>query len=63
MASILAEQLDLPSNLLMTDNHKLLVSQGAGTIGRPIPGPDGQPVALEGFISEIDVRPLLEGAA
>jgi hypothetical protein len=58
-ASIVAHQLDLPSNLFITDDGKLLVSQGAGMVGRPIPGPDGQTVPLGGFISEIDVQPLL----
>lgn len=58
-ASIVADELDLPSNLLMTNAGKILISQGAGTVGRPIPGPDGRAVPLEGFISEIDIQPLI----
>jgi hypothetical protein len=57
--SVVADRLDLPSNLHLTRSGKLLVSQGAGIAGRPIPGPNDQTVLLEGFISELDVQPLL----
>jgi hypothetical protein len=62
MASILAEQLDLPSNLSLIHGGRLLVSQGAGIVGRPIPGPNGRTVLLDGFISEIDVSDLIDGS-
>ncbi|MDJ0903514.1 MAG: hypothetical protein QNJ55_32435 [Xenococcus sp. MO_188.B8] len=57
--SLLADKLDLPSNLLLSDDGQLLVSQGAGIVGRPIPGPNGEATSLEGFISVIDVSSLL----
>ena len=40
-----------PTNLSQADGV-IYVSQGMGTPGRPIPGPDG-PVALDGFIERL----------
>ncbi len=44
----LAGGLDTPTNLLL-DGSSVLVSEGMGTPGRPIPGPEGT-TALDGFI-------------
>jgi hypothetical protein len=50
--SVVAEGLDAPTNL-MRSGRNLYVAEGMGTPGRLIPGPDGQPVALTGFIERI----------
>ncbi len=49
---IVAEGLDGPTNLAI-DGSTLYVAQGMGTPGRPIPGPDGRPVPLTGFIDRL----------
>jgi hypothetical protein len=49
---VIAEKLDAPTNMILSDGA-LYVAQGMGTPGRSIPGPDGQPVLLTGFIERI----------
>jgi hypothetical protein len=52
--TVIARGLDEPTNLLLSGNS-LFVAEGMGTPGRAIPGPDGQPSALTGFIERIDL--------
>jgi hypothetical protein len=52
--SVIARGLDEPTNLLLFGNS-LYVAEGMGTPGRSIPGPDGQPTTLTGFIERIDL--------
>jgi hypothetical protein len=54
IVSVLARGLDEPTNLLLAGNS-LFVAQGMGTPGRAIPGPDGRPTMLTGFIERIDL--------
>ena len=49
---VVAEGLDAPTNLARSADA-LWIAQGMGTPGRLIPGPDGQPVALTGFIERL----------
>ncbi|HMJ14373.1 MAG TPA: hypothetical protein VK524_23315, partial [Polyangiaceae bacterium] len=48
----LANGLDAPTNLLLA-GKSLYIAQGMGTPGRSIPGPDGTPRPLAGFIERI----------
>jgi hypothetical protein len=50
--SVVAQGLDAPTNLLLADGY-LYISEGMGTPGRSIPGPDGKPIELHGFIERI----------
>jgi hypothetical protein len=52
--TVIATGLDEPTNLLLSGNA-LYIAQGMGTPGRPIPGRDGQPAQLTGFIERIDL--------
>lgn len=53
--TLIAQGLDTPTNLVL-EGPALLVAQGMGTPGRPIPGPDGvRP--LTGFIERITLGP------
>jgi hypothetical protein len=52
--TVIATGLDEPTNLLLSGNA-LYIAQGMGTPGRPIPGRDGQPTQLTGFIERIDL--------
>lgn len=52
--SVLARGLDEPTNLTLAGNS-LYIAQGMGTPGRLIPGPDGAPIPLAGFIERIDL--------
>ena len=49
---MIAEGLDHPTNLMLSGNA-LYVAQGMGTPGRQIPGPDGRPRVLTGFVERI----------
>ncbi|HKU38203.1 MAG TPA: hypothetical protein VJR89_08650 [Polyangiales bacterium] len=51
---VVARGLDAPTNLALAGNV-LYVSEGMGTPGRQIPGPDGAPRALTGFIERIEL--------
>lgn len=53
-AIVLAEKLDTPSNLEI-HNGRLLVSEGMGMPGRPIPGIDGEGQPLDGYIRQIEI--------
>jgi len=50
--TIVAQGLDAPTNLARVGND-LYVAEGMGTPGRAIPGPDGKPVQLTGYIERI----------
>lgn len=50
--TVVAQNLDAPTNLARVGNY-LYVAEGMGTPGRSIPGPDGQPVPLTGYIERI----------
>lgn len=50
---VLAEGLDGPTNLGLAGSS-IFITEGMGTPGRSIPGPDG-PVALEGFIEKVSL--------
>lgn len=52
--TVIARGLDEPTNLLL-DGNALYIAEGMGTPGRAIPGPDGQPTTLTGFIERIDL--------
>ena len=52
-ASVLAQELDTPTNLLLVDGA-LYVAQGMGTPGREIPGPNGIQ-QLDGFIERFEL--------
>jgi hypothetical protein len=52
---VVATGLDAPTNLTRVGGA-LYVAQGMGTPGRLIPGRDGKPVALQGFIERISLR-------
>jgi len=52
--TVLAERLDLPTHLLV-DGERILVTEGQGTPGRTIPGPDG-PQTIDGRIVELTPR-------
>jgi hypothetical protein len=52
--TVLARGLDEPTNLLLSGNA-LYIAQGMGTPGRQIPGRDGQPTELTGFIERVDL--------
>jgi hypothetical protein len=51
---VLARGLDAPTNLALAGNA-LYIAEGMGTPGRQIPGPDGAPRTLTGFIERIDL--------
>ncbi|HKP60544.1 MAG TPA: hypothetical protein VJV78_27645 [Polyangiales bacterium] len=51
---VLARGLDAPTNLTLAGNA-LYIAEGMGTPGRQIPGPDGAPRTLTGFIERIDL--------
>ena len=50
--TVVATGLDAPTNLARVGNY-LYVAEGMGTPGRSIPGPDGKPVLLTGYIERI----------
>ena len=50
--SVVAQGLDAPTNLVLANGY-LYIAEGMGTPGRSIPGPDGKPVELQGFIERI----------
>lgn len=50
--SVVAQGLDAPTNLTQSNGY-LYVAEGMGTPGRSIPGPDGKPIALQGFVERI----------
>ncbi|MET0387531.1 MAG: hypothetical protein ABW321_16290 [Polyangiales bacterium] len=50
--SVIAQGLDAPTNLTRA-GKTLYISEGMGTPGRLIPGPDGAPLQLTGFIERI----------
>jgi hypothetical protein len=52
---VVADGLDAPTNLTRSGGS-LYIAQGMGTPGRLIPGPDGKPVPLTGFIERIALR-------
>jgi hypothetical protein len=52
--SELARGLDAPTNMVLS-GKALYIAQGMGTPGRMIPGPDGKPTALTGFVERIDL--------
>ncbi|MFT4924960.1 MAG: hypothetical protein ACI8WB_001050 [Phenylobacterium sp.] len=51
---VVANQLDTPSNLVKHDGH-LLISEGMGMPGRPIPGLNGEVQPLAGFIRQVSL--------
>lgn len=53
--TVIAQGLDAPTNLARSGDY-LYVAEGMGTPGRLIPGPDGKPVPLVGFIERISLR-------
>lgn len=50
--SVMADGLDAPTNLTRS-GKSLFVAEGMGTPGRLIPGPDGKPTPLVGYIERI----------
>jgi hypothetical protein len=58
---VVAEQLDAPTNLTFGAGA-LYVAEGMGTPGRLIPGPDGKPLPLEGYIERVEL-PAASAAA
>ena len=52
--TVLADGLDLPTHVLV-DGDRILVTEGQGTPGRTIPGPDG-PATIDGRIVELTPR-------
>jgi hypothetical protein len=52
--TVVATGLDAPTNLTRV-GKALYVAEGMGTPGRLIPGPEGKPVELTGFIERIDL--------
>lgn len=52
--AVIARGLDAPTNLARSGNV-LYVSEGMGTPGRQIPGPDGAPRTLTGFLERIEL--------
>jgi hypothetical protein len=54
LVSVVADHLDAPTNLTRV-GKTLYVAEGMGTPGRQIPGPDGKPVTLTGYIERIDL--------
>lgn len=51
-ATVLADALDMPTNITLAPDGSLYVSTGQGTPGRPIPGPDG-PTRIVGEVIRI----------
>lgn len=51
-ATVLADGLDMPTNITLAPDGSLYVSTGQGTPGRPIPGPDG-PTRIVGEVIRI----------
>lgn len=52
--TVLADRLDLPTHVLV-DGERILLTEGQGTPGRTIPGPDG-PTPIDGRIVELTPR-------
>ncbi|AUG04560.1 hypothetical protein CXQ81_29455 [Pseudomonas sp. 09C 129] len=52
--SILAQGLDTPSNLCLVPGA-VLISEGMGLSGRPLPTPDGPPVPLTGRLRRVEL--------
>jgi hypothetical protein len=50
--SVVAQGLDAPTNMTQSGGY-LYIAEGMGTPGRAIPGPDGKPVQLTGYIERI----------
>jgi hypothetical protein len=50
--TLVAENLDAPTNLMVSGGY-LYIAEGMGTPGRPIPGPDGAPIPLTGYIERV----------
>jgi hypothetical protein len=50
--TVVAQGLDAPTNMTLANGY-LYISEGMGTPGRSIPGPDGSPVELNGFLERI----------
>jgi hypothetical protein len=50
--TVVAQGLDAPTNMTLANGY-LYVAEGMGTPGRSIPGPDGKPIPLTGFIERI----------
>ena len=53
--TVIAQGLDAPTNLARAGDY-LYIAEGMGTPGRLIPGPDGKPVPLVGFIERIALK-------
>jgi hypothetical protein len=53
--TVVAQGLDAPTNLTLAGGY-LYIAEGMGTPGRSIPGPDGTPRALTGFIERIKLQ-------
>jgi sugar lactone lactonase YvrE len=51
-ARVIADRLDMPTNITLAPDGALYVSTGQGTPARPIPGPDG-PTRIEGEVVRI----------
>jgi len=51
-AAVIARGLDLPTHILIESGERILVSEGQGSAGRMIPGPNG-PTRLEGRLVEL----------
>lgn len=54
--TVLAEQLDTPSNLCLLPDDKVLISEGMGLTGRPLPTPMGKTENLVGRIRLVDLK-------
>jgi hypothetical protein len=50
--SVVAQGQDAPTNLAQSGGY-LYIAEGMGTPGRAIPGPDGKPVQLTGYIERL----------
>lgn len=53
--TVVAQGLDAPTNLVLANGY-LYIAEGMGTPGRSIPGADGKPVELQGFIERIKLQ-------
>lgn len=52
--TVLARRLDTPSNLCLVPGG-VVVSEGMGLVGRPLPTPDGKEVALSGRLRRVEL--------
>ena len=52
--TVLARGLDTPSNLCLVPGG-VVVSEGMGLVGRPLPTPDGKVVALSGRLRRVEL--------